>query len=107
MTAYLVVRAIVPPELSGAFSDWYATQHIPEARRAFRGVESVERWVGRSDPTTHLTVYRFSAMSALEAGLASEEMKGLIEEFDRLWGHAVVRTREHFECVFRQPDLGS
>ncbi len=56
----------------------------------------VRAWRGWSevDPAIHYAFYELADLTAAQAILNSEDLKGLIAEFDRVWGTRVTRTRE-------------
>ena len=94
MPAFLIVRcAIADPALRSAFNDWYATDHLPWAVKAFRAQKG---WRLRSDadPSLHFAVYQFNDAAEIEAALKSEPFRELVADFDRRWPSGVTRTRE-------------
>jgi len=93
MTAYLMVRADVPETDREAFDQWYATEHLPQAKAAF-GALSAERGWSDVDPGIHIALYELSDLAEARRILASAEIKALIAEFDRVWGGRVKRTRD-------------
>ena len=60
------------------------------------GFQAVRAWRGWSevDPSIHYAFYEFPDLSAAQVVLDSDTLKGLIAEFDRVWGTRVPRTRE-------------
>jgi hypothetical protein len=96
MTAYLIVRAEVPEADCEAFDRWYETEHLPEANAAFRAEAAFRGWCDKL-PSVHVAVYQFSDLNRARAIVASEEIKALIAEFDRVWQGRVNRTREVLE----------
>ena len=99
MTACLMVRANVDPSVHDAFDSWYRDEHLPDACRAFRPLSARRGW-SRLDPDVHIAMYEFADAAAADAVMASDAIKALIAEFDRLWAGKVTRTREVVE--FRQ-----
>jgi hypothetical protein len=95
MTAWLMVRAEVAEGDRAAFDEWYETEHLPDAKRAF-GARSA--WRGWSDvtPGVHLAFYELADLAAVRAVLASDAMKGLVADFDRAFP-TVSRSREVVE----------
>ena len=94
--AYLVVRAVMDDEAERpAFDNWYETDHVVFARRAF-ACEKAWRFWSRSDASVHYAVYRFADMPTLEASLATPEAAETIVDFDRVWPK-VKRSREILE----------
>lgn len=96
MPAYLIVRAVVPEAEHKAFDSWYAKEHLPEALEAFKAQRAWRGW-GTVEPRLHYAFYEFPTLAAAQAVTSSDAIKGLIAEFDRVWGSRVVRTREVLE----------
>ena len=94
MTAYLVVRAVVAdPADRARFDQWYRTEHLPDALRAFNAVSAMRGW-STADPSVHTAFYRFETLDAVRAISDSPAIKALIAEFDRVWDGLVTRTRD-------------
>lgn len=94
MTAYLVVRAVVAdPTDRAAFDHWYRTEHLPDALKAFNALSAMRGW-STVDPSVHTAYYRFETVEVVQAITSGTEIKALIEEFDRVWGTRVVRSRD-------------
>ena len=94
MTAFLVVRAVVPdPNDRAAFDHWYRTEHLPDALRAFKALAAVRGW-SVLDPSVHTAYYRFDSVEAVQAISNGPEIEALIKEFDRVWDARVTRTRD-------------
>jgi hypothetical protein len=91
--AFLIVRSVVDEPLRAAFENWYAGHHLPLAARQFR-TEQAWRFWSVSDPAVHYAVYRFADLATLNARLAPEEFRSLVEDYDRAWPQGVTRTRE-------------
>ena len=98
MAAYLVVRAVVPEAARRDFNDWYRTEHLPDAVKAFAARRGWRGW-SRTDPSMHYAFYEFANVAAAEAIGSSPAIKTLIAEFDSRWGTSVTRTREVIEIV--------
>ena len=93
MTALFMVRAKVADEDDReAFDRWYEQEHLPQAAAAFQAVRAWRGW-SEVDPSIHYAFYEFPDLSAAQVILDSDTLKGLIAEFDRVWG-TVTRTRE-------------
>jgi hypothetical protein len=91
--AYFVVRATVAdPARRRAFDEWYRTEHLPDAAKAF-GVSTARRFWSLSDPSLHVAMYEFSDQAALDRAMGGGALKTLVAEFDRCWPE-VTRTRE-------------
>ena len=96
--AYFVVRATVSdPARRAAFDDWYRSEHLPDAVKAF-GVNKAWRFWSVSDPAVHQATYEFADRAALDRTMNGEAMKALVAEFNRAWPD-VARTREIFELA--------
>ena len=96
---YLVVRATVAdPADRGPFDLWYATDHLPEALRAFNVPRAWRAW-SRTDPAVHCAFYEFPSLAAAESGTSGPAIAALIAEFDRVWQNRVVRSRELLEMA--------
>jgi hypothetical protein len=94
MTAFLVVRAVVPDERDRpGFDIWYRKEHLPDAVKAFKALSAMRAW-SVEDPSVHMAFYRFDTLEAVQAVSKSPEIKVLIAEFDRVWDTRVTRTRD-------------
>ena len=92
--AYLVVRAVVVEMADRArFDIWYKKEHLPDALKAFRAQSAARGW-STHDPNVHVAFYRFASLEAAKAATSGPAIKALIEEFDRVWGDRVTRTRD-------------
>jgi hypothetical protein len=98
-TAVLIVRARLN-NLSDRrkFDDWYRTEHLPSALKAFKAQRAWRCW-SRTNPLVHLALYEFPSVEEAESILDSEALAGQIAEFDRFWGTEVTRTREIVEVA--------
>lgn len=95
MTALFIVRAEVATEDRAAFDRWYEAEHLPDAMAAF-GTARARRGWSETDPGIHVAVYEFGTLEearAIAGGDASDTIRALIAEFDRVWP-TVQRTRE-------------
>ena len=90
MTAYLMVRAEVAESDRDAFDRWYADEHLPDAKAAFKVEKAFRGW---SDDGAHIAFYAFPDLAAAEKATNSEAIGALIAEFDRVWQDRVTRTR--------------
>jgi hypothetical protein len=92
--AYLVVRAVVAdPADRAPFDNWYRTEHLPDALKAFKAASAMRGW-STQDPSIHTAFYRFDSLETANAIGESTEIKALIAEFDRCWGARVNRSRD-------------
>ena len=98
MSAYLVVRAVVPEAARCDFDAWYRTEHLPDAVKAFAARRGWRGW-SHTDPSLHYAFYEFADVAAAEAIGSSPAIKTLIAEFDARWGTSVTRTREVIEMA--------
>lgn len=90
----LIVRAVVAAEADRVpFDRWYAEEHLPDAVKAFGATCGWRGW-STTDPSVHIAIYEFDDAARMRTVLASDALKGLIAEFDRVWGTRVTRTRE-------------
>lgn len=97
--AWLVVRATVAdPADRPRFDQWYRTEHLPDAAKAFGAALAWRGW-SQQDPAVHCAHYRFASLDALNAVMSGPAIRELIAEFDRVWGTKVVRTREVLEIA--------
>jgi len=93
MSAYLIVRAEVPESDSKTFERWYETEHLPDAKKAFQAISARRGWSDVT-PGVHIALYEFPDLDRVREVIASDAIKDLIAEFDRVWQNRVVRTRE-------------
>mgnify|MGYP001555606719 CR=1 FL=1 len=96
--AVFMVRAVVGEADRDAFDNWYETEHLPDAVKAFNAKGAWRTW-SRVDPEVHIAFYEFDDLAQIDAFQESEALKGLIAEFDRIWGERVTRSREILEVV--------
>ena len=96
MTAYLIVRAEVTPEVKTQFDTWYQNEHLPDALKAFNAVSAKRGW-SSVDDNIHVAFYEFPDLETATALMDSDILKDLIAEFDRHWAGKVTRTRELVE----------
>lgn len=98
MSAYLIVRAVVPAPDRDKFDHWYETEHLPDALRDFKALSAKRGW-SSIDPTVHWAMYEFPDVETANAVATSDVIKALVAEFDRQWQDRVKRTREVVEIV--------
>ncbi len=98
MAAYLIVRARVSEPDRAKFDHWYETEHLPDALRDFKALSAKRGW-SSTDPSNHFAFYEFPDLQAANAIQDSDEIKGLIAEFDRCWDDRVERSREVVEIA--------
>ena len=93
MTAYLIVRADVPEADRDEFDRWYEAEHLSDAKVATKARFASRGW-SDTIPGVHFAFYEFADLSQVRDVLATDEIKALIAEFDRVWQGRVSRTRE-------------
>ena len=98
MTAYLMVRAEVPEGERDNFDRWYETEHLPDAKKAFKALSARRGW-SSIDPLSHFAFYEFPDMESASNIADSDEIRALITEFDRVWQGKVTRTRDVVEIL--------
>lgn len=96
MTAYLIVRAEVDEADREAFDQWYETEHLPDAKAGFGALTARRGW-SDVEPGIHYAFYEFPSLEKAREVLASDGIKELIAEFDRVWQGRVTRKRDVVE----------
>ena len=95
----LIVRASLVDVVDRIkFDQWYETEHLPDALKAFKAQRAWRSW-SQTNPLVHFAFYEFASLAEADAMQSSSELTALIAEFDRLWGKRVVRTREVIEIA--------
>jgi hypothetical protein len=51
------------------------------------------------DANVHFAFYEFDDLAAAQAIPESDALKGLVIEFDRMWGDKVTRSREIVDAI--------
>ena len=98
MTAYMIVRAVVPEADRAKFDQWYQDVHLPEASAVFDAVNARRGW-SHVDPSVHLAFYEFPSLAEATAIGDSEAMKDMRADFDRNWQNRISRSREFVEIA--------
>ena len=94
MSALFIVRAqVVDPAVRDDFDRWYQDEHLPDALKAFGARRAWRGW-SEVDTMVHYAFYEFDDIDSVLAIQGSDASKGLVAEFDRLWGERVTRTRD-------------
>jgi hypothetical protein len=91
-TTFLLVRAVVSPELREKFDAWYSADHLPRALKVFKCDKAWRFW-SEVEEGVHYAVYRFADKAACDAALASDGFKALVADFNRAFP-TVTRTRD-------------
>lgn len=98
-TAYLIVRARLNNLADRPkFDSWYGTAHLPIAVREFKAQRGWRAW-SKTNPLVHIALYEFPSVEEAERILDSAALAAQIEEFDRVWGSDITRTREIVEIA--------
>jgi hypothetical protein len=96
---FLLVRAVVADAGDrDAFDAWYASEHLPDALKAFKTSRGWRAW-SRTDPAVHIACYEFASVEAAQRATEDAVIKPSIAEFDRRWDSRVTRSREVIEVV--------
>ncbi len=94
MSALFIVRAqMVDASARDDFDRWYQEEHLPDAVKAFGARRAWRGW-SEVDPLVHHAFYEFDDLAGAAAIQGSDALKGLVAEFDRMWGGRVTRTRD-------------
>ena len=91
--AFFLVRAVVAENLREKFDHWYSVDHLPRALADFKAEKAWRFW-SDLEPGVHYAVYQFADKARLDAALASDAFKALVEDFNRSWPEGVTRTRD-------------
>ena len=97
MTCYLIVKSDVTLVDKIEFENWYANEHLSEAKRAFMAKKAKRGWVKNTN--FHLAIYEFINNEDAEKAINSVNMEILIKKFDQKWDNKVKRTRELTELI--------
>ena len=99
MTTYFMVRAkVADAALRTDFDRWYQNEHLPDAKAAFNARRAWRGW-SEVDAAVHYAFYEFEDSASARAIQGSDALKALVEEFDRVWGDKVTRSRDMVEAV--------
>ena len=97
--AFLIVRTrLINLADRPKFDDWYRTDRLPTSVRAFKAQRGWRAW-SRTNPLVHIALYEFHSVEEAEHILDSAVLAAQIEEFDRVWGTGITRTREIVEIA--------
>ena len=99
MAAYFIVRAqLVDATRKDDFDRWYQKEHLPDAKTAFNAKHAC-RGLSAMDPSVHYAFYEFEDRAGARAIQGSDALRGLVAEFDRMWGDKVTRSRDIVEAI--------
>jgi hypothetical protein len=88
-----LVRAVVAPHLREKFDHWYSADHLPWAIEVFK-CEKAWRYWSSIDRNVHYAVYQFADELSMDLATTPDNLKPLIDDFDRNWPTGVARTRD-------------
>jgi hypothetical protein len=100
-TLFIVRAELRDPGQRPRFDEWYRTDHLPWAIRAFGARRGWRCW-SATEPAAHYAFYEFDSREAAERGTAPEVTRPLVADFDRVWP-GIERRREMLEIVQEQP----
>jgi hypothetical protein len=94
-----VVDVKVPPDIREQFSDWYDSEHLPQASQA-AGCSAGRRYLplGFESPRSQTIMYEFESAALLRRFIA-EDAPDLMKSYDARWGtrsEVARRTRRAF-----------
>ena len=97
MTCYLIVKSDTTLVDKKEFENWYANEHLSEAKKAFKAKSAKRGWIKNTN--FHLAIYEFKNNRDAENAMNSTNLEILIKKFDQKWENNVHRTRELTELV--------
>ena len=97
MTCYLIVKSDTSLVDKKEFENWYANEHLGEAKKAFRAKHAKRGWIKNTN--FHLAIYEFENNKDAEKAINSKNLEILIKKFDQKWENKVKRTRELTELI--------
>ena len=77
MTCYLIVKSDTTLVDKKEFENWYATEHLIEAKKAFRAKSAKRGWVKNTN--FHLAIYEFKNNKDAENAMNSTNLEILIK----------------------------
>ena len=99
MRACFIVRAqVVDAAVKDAFDRWYRNEHLRDAHKAFNARRAWRGW-SEVDANVHYAVYEFDDIADVRAIADSNALKGMVAEFDRMWGDRITRSRDIVDAV--------
>ena len=97
MNCYLIVKSDTSLIDKKEFENWYANEHLSEAKRALKAKSAKRGWIKNTN--FHLAIYEFKNNRDAENAMNSKNLEILIKKFDQKWENNVHRTRELTELV--------
>ena len=105
MSAFLIVRSNIPnPDDRPLFDTWYQAEHLADASKGLGARRAWRAW-STTDASIHCAFYEFADVNDAERAAASDAIHRLIQEYDRVWGTRVTRTREILSVVQRLENI--
>ena len=93
MRVYLVVKSFIPQNLVQEFDKWYHQEHLPEAKKAFNAISAFRGW-SIDSTNVHHAYYQFKNQLKANEVLEGENLKKMIDVYDKKWSKKITRTRE-------------
>ena len=97
MTCILIVKSDTTLVDKKEFENYYANEHLSEAKNAFMAKNAKRGWI--KDTNFHLAIYEFENNKDAEKAINSKNLEILIKKFDLKWDNKVKRTRELTELI--------
>ena len=97
MTCYLIVKSDTKLVDKKEFDNWYANEHLSEAKKTFMAKSAKRGWIKNTD--FHIAIYKFENNKDAEKAINSKNLEILIKKFDKKWENKVQRTRELTELI--------
>mgnify|MGYP001233964630 CR=1 FL=1 len=97
MTCYLIVKSDTTLIDKKEFENWYANEHLSEAKKAFRAKGAKRGWIKNTNFS--LAIYEFENYEDAKKAINSKNLEILIKKFDQKWKNKVKRTRELTELI--------
>ena len=96
---FFVVRALLVDEaLRHDFDHWHQVEDLPDALKGFNARRAWRGW-SAVDPLAHHAYYEFDSLAQAQAISASDTLKRLVAEFDRVRSDKVIRSRDFVDVV--------
>ena len=92
-TSFIVRAQVVDPAAREAFDQWYESEHLPDAVKAFGARRAWRGW-SEVEENVHYAFYEFDDRATVQALPGSPALTALVAEFDRLWEGKVIRSRD-------------
>ena len=93
MKSYLIVKSYVPKKLIDDFDHWYSTEHLKDAHKEFKAINSFRGW-SKINKCIHYAYYQFKSLDEATDVLRGNSLKKMIEIYDLRWKNMVKRERD-------------